>query len=372
MTEQSNRTKEEVASADDEISLRELLLKIGEWWRYLLSKWLIIGIACIIGGILGLSYSFWKKPVYTASLSFVLEDQKAGGGLGQMSNLASMIGISLGGMEGEGLFTSDNIMEFIKSKRMIRKTLLTKVNLEGKEQLLVDRYVELNNIKENWKEDENLANFKFIADSSDYYLQDSLITTFYKSILNDDLLVDKLDKKLSIMQVDIESADELFAKAFCEALIQNVTDFYIENRTRKSVENLTILTRQVDSVRRELNAALGGMAAATDANPNANAAFQALRVPSQKRQVDVQANTAILTELVKQQELAKLNVQNDKPLIQSLDRPTLPLEKEQIGKIKGLILGAFVLGFLTTILLIMKRIYRQIMFEANSYERIED
>ncbi|HWV71330.1 MAG TPA: hypothetical protein VN040_06435, partial [Pseudosphingobacterium sp.] len=163
MAEQSNKTQEPAVSVDDEISLRELLLKIGEWWGYLLSKWLIISVACIIGGILGLSYSFWKKPVYIASFSFVLEDQKAGGGIGQMSNLASMIGISFGGMDGEGLFTSDNIMEFIKSRRMIRKTLLTKVSLDGKEQLLVDRYVELNNIKESWKDNKNLTNFKFIA-----------------------------------------------------------------------------------------------------------------------------------------------------------------------------------------------------------------
>ncbi|HWV71948.1 MAG TPA: hypothetical protein VN040_09545, partial [Pseudosphingobacterium sp.] len=181
-----------------------------------------------------------------------------------------------------------------------------------------------------------------------------------------DLTVDKPDKKLSIMQVDFKSTDELFAKAFCEKLIQNVTNFYVENRTAKSIENLTILTRQVDSVRRELNAALGGMAAATDANPNANEAFQALRVPSQKRQVDVQANTAILTELVKQQELAKLNVQNDKPLIQSLDRPVLPLEKEKVGKIKGITIGGFIFGFFTVLYLILKRLFREIMYSVDN------
>src|SRR5690606_18737178 len=173
--------------------------------------------------------------------------------------------------------------------------------------------------------------------SSNYYLQDSLFSLYYKDIIKNTLTINKPDKKLNIIQLDIESPDELFSKAFCERLIQNVTDFYIQTRTKKSSENLAILSKQVDSVRRELNEAIGGVAMATDANPNPNEAFQRLRVSSQKRQVDVQANTAILSELVKQQEIAKLDLRNNKPLIQALDRPILPLEEDKIGKVKGIV-----------------------------------
>ncbi len=51
------------------------------------------------------------------------------------------------------------------------------------------------------------------------------------------------------------------------------------------------------------------------------------RAPSAKRQVDVQANKAILTELVKQTELAKVTLRKETPLIQIIDRPILPLMK---------------------------------------------
>ena len=130
----------------------------------------------------------------------------------------------------------------------------------------------------------------------------------------------------------VETKDELFAKAFCEKLITNAAEFYIRTRTKKSQDNLNVLTKQVDSVRKELNTAIGGVAAATDANPNPNKAFQSLAVASKTRTVDVQANTAILTELVKNQELARMTLRNDKPLIQVLDRPILPLEKNKTGK----------------------------------------
>ena len=60
---------------NDEISLKELIDKAKEWWHYLLSQWKIIVLAGIIGACLGLAYSFIKKPIYTATLSFALEDE---------------------------------------------------------------------------------------------------------------------------------------------------------------------------------------------------------------------------------------------------------------------------------------------------------
>lgn len=365
MAEQGSQTNKAAGGAEEEISLRELLLKIGEWWRYLLFKWKTIVLAGVVGAVLGLAYSFIRKPTYKAAFSFVLDEQNGGaGGLSQMSGLASLVGINLGGMEGAGLFTSDNIMEFIKSKRIIKQTLFSKVPFEDKEELLIDRYVDIYDLRSDWEKEPELQNFKFIPDTNNFYLQDSLFSLYYKEIIKSNLVINKPDKNLNIIQLEIESPDEAFSKEFCERLIQNVTGFYVQTRTKKSAENLSILTRQVDSVRRELNNAIGGVATATDANPNANAAFQRLRVSSQRRQVDVQANTAILSELVKQQEIAKLELRNNKPLIQSLDRPELPLEKEKVGKIKGFIIGGFLFGFLTVLFLIIRRVFHEIMEEG--------
>jgi len=43
----------------DEISLKELLLKIKDWYRFLLTKWVVIVAACIIGGAIGVGYAFF-------------------------------------------------------------------------------------------------------------------------------------------------------------------------------------------------------------------------------------------------------------------------------------------------------------------------
>jgi uncharacterized protein involved in exopolysaccharide biosynthesis len=103
------------------------------------------------------------------------------------------------------------------------------------------------------------------------------------------------------------------------------------------------------------------VATANDNTFNLNPALNVRRVPSARKQVDVQANTAILTELVKQTELAKVTVRSETPLIQVLDRPILPLKKEQFGKKNGLVLGGFLAGFLTVLSLIILKKYKNLV-----------
>lgn len=333
--------EEKLNTAEDEISLKELILKLKEWYQYLLTKWRTILIAGIIGGALGLVYAFIKKPVYTATTTFVLEEGDSKGALGAYAGLASMVGIDLGG--GGGVFEGDNILELYKSRRMVQKTLLTQDTFAGKRELLIHRYIAFNKLREKWDDEPELKNISFSIDINQFTLKhDSLISVFYKSIIEDHLAVSKPDKKLSIIKVEFKSKDELFAKSFTENIVFNVNDFYVKTKTKKSAENLNILQQQADSVKRVLNASIGGVAAAIDANPNSNPAFQSLRVGSQRKQVDVQASAAVYQEIVKNLELAKVTFRKDKPLIQVIDNPVLPLKIDKLGKVKGIILGGFI------------------------------
>ena len=80
-----------------------------------------------------------------------------------------------------------------------------------------------------------------------------------------------------------------------------------------------------------------------------------------KRQIDVQANTAILTELVKQTELAKVSLRKETPLIQVIDSPILPLKKDKIGIMLGVILGSLIALFLSLLFIVFKNIFKQIL-----------
>lgn len=345
-----------MSEQEEEISLKELILKIQEWYRYLLSKWKTILIAGIIGGCLGLAYSFIKKPIYTANLTFALEEKSAsGGGLGA---IATQFGFNIGGSEG-GAFAGDNLIELLKSRFIIEKTLLSEVEINGKKDLLVNRYIQFNELDKKWAENPVLSQLKFTTNKRDDFTlqQDSVLGSIYKGIAENMLAVNKVDKKLSIVKVSISSKDELFAKYFSENIVKNVTDFYVETKTSKSRANISLLEFRVDSVRRELDAAMYGRAQFSD--QNMGLVRQSAAVPKVKQDMKVQMLSTMYGELIKNLEFSKLALMREEPLIQIIDRPILPLEKNKLGKLKALIIGSFLIGFFTIIYLLIRKIVNE-------------
>jgi hypothetical protein len=339
---------------NDEISLKELIQKIQEWIAYLKTQWkLIIGIAAL-GGIIGFVYASFQKPSYLATTTFVLEEDKGGGGLGGAMGLASSFGFDLGG-GGGGLFTSSNIIELMKSRLVVEKTLLNPVQVDGKEISLADYFIQINDLKSR-------VAFPINADRSKFSLeQDSILNGISSGIIYNNLVIAQKDKKVSIISLTVKTESELFSKLFCEQLLKETSDFYIETKSKKSRLNVDILQYQADSIRAELNGAITGVAAASDNVYNLNPAYNVKKTPGTRRQVDVQANTAILTQLVAQLELSKVSLRKETPLVQLIDRPILPLQKEKLSRLKSLVLGGFLGGVLTVLYLVFGQFYKKMV-----------
>jgi hypothetical protein len=277
--------------------------------------------------------------------------------------LASSFGFDLGG-GGGGLFTSSNIIELMKSRLVVEKTLLNPVQIAGKEISLADYYIQVNELKEGWSKKPAVANINFPvnADRAKFSLQqDSILQTISSGLTKNNLTIAQKDKKVSIISLTVKTESELFSKLFCEQLLKETSDFYIETKSKKSRLNVDILQHQADSIRAELNGAITGVAAATDNVYNLNPAYNVKKTPGTRRQVDVQANTAILTQLVAQLELSKVSLRKETPLVQLIDRPILPLEKEKLGSLKSLVLGGFLAGFLTILYLIVGQLYLKVV-----------
>ena len=353
------------SSADDQISLKDLILKLKEWYAYLLSKWKLIVVAGIIGAGIGLVYAIYYKPIYTATLSFVLEDEKSGGvgGLSGALGLASQFGIDVGGSAGS-IFSGANLLELFKSRRMVEQTLMKPVTIDGKTISFAEWYIQNAHWRKSWTKKEGYQNIQFLPNAnraSFTRVQDSILGKIYKDLTKSGLAVTQKEKKISIIIVEVNSTDERFAQYFTEALAKEVSEFYVLTKSKKANMNMAILERQTDSIRSELNRDISGVAVANDNTFGLNPALNVNRVPSSRRQVDVQANTVILTALVQQTEMAKVTLRKETPLIQVIDRPILPLKKEMFGKRKGVLLGGFVAGFLVVLGLVGRRVITRIL-----------
>lgn len=343
---------------------------------FLLGKWKIILFVSMFGAAMGLFWSISKGTVYISTLTFVTEEEKSvTPALGSAAGLASSLGIDLGG-GGGSTFNGNNLMELMKSRLLIEKALLKPMNMYGKTTTsLADYLVEVEGMKEKEKDkiffDKN--SFYPIRDRSKYsFKQDSILTILYDKITapkHGMLSVFQKDKKVNILSVEVRSKDEFFSKIFAEILVNEVSDFYIQTKSRRTKQNVEILEKQVDSVRNKLNEAISGVASASDYTFNLNSALTTMRTPSQKRQVDVQVNTVILTQLIANLEMAKVSLRKETPLIQVIDHPILPLKRITYSKKKYLLIGGIAAGFLiVSFLLGLQYLQKQIKL-VSSFDR---
>lgn len=360
----STENLEHPGQGNNEISMKDFLLVIKSYYGFLRTKWLRIVLISFLGGILGLTYSIFKKPVFTATTTFVLESGDNASNLGQYAGLASMIGIDIN--TGGGIFQGNNILELYRSRMMIEKALLSEVKYQGKPTLLITRFAEFTKLFEEWQEKPHLKNFKFEKDytklsPAQTRLQDSLVGDIAGTIEKAYLVILKPEKN-NIIRVDVNAGDEFFAKAFNDQIVANVNDFYVQTKTRKSLANVGILQAKADSIRRIMNGAIFSAAAIADATPNLNPTRQLQRnAPIQRSQFSAETNKAILGELVKNLELSKMSLLRETPLIQVVDYPKYPLYRTRSGRITYFILGTVLFGFFTVLVLLSRKALHDVM-----------
>ena len=349
---------------NDEISLKELIFKIREWYQFLLTKWKLIVAVSAIGGAIGLTYAFFQKPIYKAELIFAMEDERSGGGLSAPMGLASSLGIDLGGGGAGGVFSGANLMALMKSRKIVEKTLLYPVVYEGKIISLANYYIEYNKLRDGWGRIPILKNIQFptTSDRNNFTLQqDSILNTISTAIVLNNLSVVQADKKVSFISVTVNSFEENFSKEFCETLAKVTSDYYVEIKSKKARMNVEILQHQVDSIRGQFNTSINEVAVASDGIFNLNPSLKSKGTQPAKRQVDLQINTSMLTSLVTNLEMSKMALRKETPLIQVIDKPIFPLEKEKVNKLKSFLLGTILAGFLTASCLLFSLLYKKLI-----------
>jgi hypothetical protein len=357
MQSESNMPKEE------KISLKNVFQGFKEWLVFIIDKRKTIVYGTLITLILPLTYNYLKSPVYYANTSFVLEND-ASASLGSLSSLASMSGINTSSlMSASNLFQIDNIQELYRSNNMLRQTLLEKVTINGKSQILIDYFAKAQNLEKKWVK-EKVYLKDFYKDKKLYSrAQDSVLKEAIKLIKKDFLIVGKPNRNTTILNVGFKHKDEVFTKIFNEVLVNKVNSFYYKTETKKTAFNLKVLQVQTDSVKRLLDISFLALAEIDQNTPNLNPLVKTAKVPYQKAMANLQANQAIYLEIVKQLELAKVAHRNKTPLIQIIDKPSFPLENNNWKFLNILILGIFGGGMLIVLLLSLQRIIRQALEE---------
>ena len=340
--------------SNDKISLSFLISGLKDWFSFLIAKknFIVLVTSSIL--FFTISFNYLLNPVHYARTTFVLDNDSTSS-MGDLSSLASLAGINASSfIEASSLFQIDNIQELYRSNAMIKKTLLSKSKIDNKDILIIERFIKAENLEKKWS---NLGfNVNDLRSNKTSRVQDSLIKGLVKLIKKEYLVVNKPSRKTTILEIGFDHKDEILAKNFNKNLVKIVNQFYNTTKTLKSGSNLKILQRQSDSVKNVLDRSIMILAEIDQSIPNPNPLSKVNLVPYQKAMIDVQANSAIYQELLKQLELAKVTHRNKIPLIQVIDSPNYPLENSRWKLFKTLIYGLISGLFLSMLFLSIKRV----------------
>ena len=287
---------------------------------------------------------FVQKPNYQANASFILTESSASGG--GLSTLGAQFGIDVSGLTGKsGLFAGDNILDILKSRTIVEKVLLSKVDtIDGPNSpAIIDLFMNFSKLREKWKnKNPELAKIQFnsISNKGNTRLQDSILYVVYKQVIKNNLNAERLNKKGSIILISTQSTNEQFSKLLTERTLKASRDMYIDIKTSNAQANVTRLEREADSLKKILNAKSYQTASlmVADANP----AYKQGLVPMELTQRDKTIAMSIYGELVKQLELSKWALAQQTPVIQLLDTPKYPLEDNKYKFIVYLFMGILI------------------------------
>lgn len=338
-----------------ELSPADIFGMIGSWFFYFLKKWWIIVPVVILSGLLGIWQAIRDKPKYESRLTFALDDDNGSGG-GNVLNLAAQFGVNLGSGT-SGFFSGDNILEIMKSRRIVKKVLLSTDTIDHKNERLIQHFLNFSNDSSKTSATPEVKFPVNLTKESFSYKQDSILKITAEWFSSKLIAAGKPDKKLDIYEVNVTTPDEHFSKVFTDRLVQETINFYTELRVKKNKETLAILEERVAAMKGNLNSSIDQRFSIPDAN--VNPAFSASQAPLQKQTTNMQVYGSAYTELFKNLELTRFQYLKDIPLLQVIDAADYPMKRIKKGKLKtGLTYS--VIGFtLVLVLLVVYRKYRQ-------------
>ena len=322
---------------DDEITLKDIILKIQEWWSIVWpQKNTILAASLAIGLVAALYTKFIAKPTYTASYQLFFEED--GGGLSSAMRLASSFGFSMGANGGSSSVT---VQQYLTSRDNIAKAMMSKLD-SG---LLVDRYYE-----EALVDDSDFANEYRSKFNKNQRFTDSIFTEIFVALNEENMVNASLDEESGIVSFSVVSENESFAFDLANELIANTEEKFISWKRTKSQDAVDAFQGKVDSLELAIDATLRRLGEYEDQNNSLVSSVDKMK--RMRLTIDMEALKVAYGEYIKGLEMSKAELMNLEPPFKYFDDPTYPLKKDEGSAAKAGILGSVIAGFLLVLFFI--------------------
>ena len=338
---------------EDEITLKELILKLQEFWREIWkNKLLIILITAIVA--VAFFLNAWRKEVtYTANLSFMLTEES--NNRGGMAN--ELLGL------GEVDYNLDKISALVTSSKIIYEALLQKGTINEQENFIANHLIEVYNLHEKWNkkvkgkyEDFSLEDFYFSNRIRENYTRkEQRALKILQDLIVKKMLTVSYDKRTQVFLLNVTTLNESLSTSLVDNIYESLVAFYIDKTVGRPQRTYELLTLRTDSLSQLLDQEERQLALAKDRTEGLIGSTYQVTMGRLNRQVE-QTNAQYMRAL-KNKEAVEYILQNNTPDFQIIDRTFIPL-RNAASKLKALLIGGLLGGFLGMGYLIGRKIIR--------------
>jgi hypothetical protein len=320
---------------------------------YLLKRWYLLILAGAAGAIYGYYRMHQIKPVYTATYTFVLSTDPKGGN-GGLAGLAAQLGVDGLTSSPDNIFAGDNIIELFKSRKLVGAALLSVADTSTQQSLL--NYIAERKFTRVYKRLGPFGNNPALFNPAQTMLYRNIISRVAGSFM-----VFKKDKKLIFYIINANDTDPNIAYYTAKIVLDATSKYFIDTKTKVSANSVKLLQHEADSLGTILSNTFSSTASMNDRTYNLNPSITIQRSGSIFNQAKAAAFSGAYTEVMRNLEIAKINLQRETPLYRIIDEPELPLVAVSPNKLRYIIYISVASLFLMIALLVALRFKKDIL-----------
>lgn len=349
---------------DDEITLKDLILKLKEFFEELWKNKLWIILFSILAAGLFLGKAFLNKTTFTAGISFMVSE-----------NGSSEQGFDspYGDLEFASI-ENNKITELARSGRIVHKVLLQKAVINSHNDYLANHLINIYDLQQNWAEEPLLEEYKALNLKDFYFTRDSIpdfsqrelraLSILQQLIVGNNLLGEKgltgisFNDNTDLFRLNVESVEETLSMRLIESIYEELRIFYIDETIGRPQRTYDLISEQTDSIFVELDKKERQLAGANDRNRGYTSTISSLSISKLEREVRLLDQE--YSESLRNQKKLELLLSQETPEFQIIDRTFFPVQNSP-SKIRNIVLGLFLGGLLSSLYILGRKVIRDAM-----------
>ena len=346
---------------NDEISLKDLILRIQEFWRELWRNWWLIALICIpfVGYF---AFKAFKAPdKFTPEIKFIVEGQD-GASFGGLGGLLGSFGF---GRSGGGNINPYKIAEVAKSKELMNEVIFVK-SPDGK--YVANELIEVYEMNEGWSKDlPEMQNFRFGHDSIENFtvIENIALRSIFDKVLpnkkgtNNPLVTLVFNEETGTFSIAASTIDENISFLLLNTTYDKLKFFFEEKILDEKITTRDLLKSKTDSLQGLINSKINSLAKFEDTNRGLIS--KRAQINKAQLQSEIKGLTTAYAESIRNYEIADYSYRNSKPLFLKIDYSLSPLRAESQSVLRGVIIGGLVGGLLACFWVFVRYSYKNIM-----------